>query len=684
VPAPPSSPEHGHGHGRGPGLGATLGASFGLLALGGATLPLDWGAAPALAGLVVALGLGGWRARTLRGMDAATIAALPRARRWIVAALVVLPAVIVVASAARAIAGLCVATPPAIAALLVLVGLAIVPARGRGTSAALGVVAAGLAIAAAIAAARFEAAGPGARGFAHGGPILGIHPFQTTAIVIDGHGPFDLPINDYVEPDGSKGYGPAALAEALQRDLEAIAAQQFSDGPARAYRAFAGARVEAVDLPATQERLDRPALAGATEPHIVVWSGTTGQGSRVEFVCPGARNDPRPRPAEAVMERMCPDKYSAEASAGLGLTGRWTGYTEGRGRARVSLAAALGWARSDDASGARVTLWEQRLWAWIVLLLIGALALRPGSAAGLARGAAALAGGGAAVLGAMVLGTCPPVQVGWLARAAAWRSPWSPGQWTPALAVTLACCAAAGSGVRRRGWQIAAAIGGGTIFLATIFFATIFLATIFLATWAVAGRLAALEWAVPAADGGLEPLARGLGEALHRGVAVDLPAAEAIAAAALVAGLLALVIAALGPALRLVRGLLRPDAADPATRGAARWIGPGLVGVVIVLAGLLVLSRKTLGGAALLTPALALALTAASGLACQMAGRGRWLRAVDHALAVGLVLWTAAAAWADRSNPMMAAALVVGVVAGLCGLTLLARPTAVRSGREST
>jgi hypothetical protein len=112
--------------------------------------------------------------------------------------------------------------------------------------------------------------------------------------VIDGYGPFDLPINDFVEPDGSRGYGPEALAEALQRDLAQIAEQQFADGPARAYQAFAGARVEAVVLPAQQERLDRPVEA-PTEPRLVVWSGTTGWRSRVEFVCPGQRNDPRPR-----------------------------------------------------------------------------------------------------------------------------------------------------------------------------------------------------------------------------------------------------------------------------------------------------------------------------------------------------------------------------------------------------
>lgn len=128
-----------------------------------------------------------------------------------------------------------------------------------------------------------EAQAPGARGFAHSGPILGIHPFQATAIVIHGYGPFDLPINDYVEPDGSRGYGPAALAEALQRDLAAIAEQQFADGPARAYQAFAGARGggggAAGAAGAPRLRRSRP---GRRSRGWWCGPGTTGWRSRVE------------------------------------------------------------------------------------------------------------------------------------------------------------------------------------------------------------------------------------------------------------------------------------------------------------------------------------------------------------------------------------------------------------------
>ncbi|HEY0137798.1 MAG TPA: hypothetical protein VGB85_27120, partial [Nannocystis sp.] len=269
---------------------AALAGGVGLVLLAGPGLPLAWGLLPAALALALAVVVGRWRTRDRAPED---LEAAPGSSPapWLLAPLLVLPAIVLVAVAARVIAAMCVASPPAIAALVVLCVLA--PAIGgarRGLGIGLALAIAALAVAAAIGAARFEAAGPGARGFAHSGPILGIHPFQSTAIVIDGFGPFDLPINDYVEPDGSRGYKPAELAEALQRDLAAIAEQQFADGPARAYQAFAGARVEAVLLPAIQERLDRPVEAGTSEPRLLVWSGTTGARSRVEFLCPGTRN----------------------------------------------------------------------------------------------------------------------------------------------------------------------------------------------------------------------------------------------------------------------------------------------------------------------------------------------------------------------------------------------------------
>jgi hypothetical protein len=139
--------------------------------------------------------------------------------------------------------------------------------------------------------------------------------------------------------------------------------------------------------------------------------------------------------------------------------------------------------------------------------------------------------------------------------------------------------------------------------------------------------------------------------------------------------LLALLATILGPLQRLGRELLGPGR-------SGRWSAAGLIALVVVLAGLLVLSRKTVGGAALLGPALALALAAGTGLAARLSGRGWWLRAADHLLMVGLVLWAASQAWASRGNLMMAATLLVGAAAALVSLILLRRPTAVRSRHE--
>ncbi len=167
---------------------------------------------------------------------------------------------------------------------------------------------------------RYEAAGPDAHGLAHSGPILGIHPFQTTSVLVDGHGPFDLPINDYVEPDGGRGYGPEALADALDRALESIAERVYPEGPVRVRRALIDAQVEAVYTPAVWERLSRDP-GEDIQPRFIVRSGSFGRHSRIEFVCPGRRIDPRGSQGESVMNKMCPDKYASEASAGLGVTG---------------------------------------------------------------------------------------------------------------------------------------------------------------------------------------------------------------------------------------------------------------------------------------------------------------------------------------------------------------------------
>ncbi len=632
---------------------AALAGGVGLVLLAGPTLPLAWGILPAA--LALALALASARAGGRGDLGEAPAVHMPRVSRWLhwlLVGLTVAPAIVVLAIAARVIAALCVEVPSVIAALVVLVVLAPMLARPRARLAAsLAIVVAGAALVAAGMTTRFEAAGPGARGFAHTGPILGIHPFQTAAIVIDGFGPFDLPINDYVEPDGSRGYGPVALAEALQRDLAAIAEQQFapavdrSAAAARGYAAFAGARVEAIDMPAVQERLDRPPERGDREPRLLVWSGTTGPRSRVEFLCPGSRNDPRPRGADDVMQRMCPDKYSSEASAGLGLTGRWTGYTEGRGLARLSLARALGWSRGDVREAAATGLWERRLWAWLVLALLVPLVLWPAGARGLARAAAGVSAAAVAVLVGMSVCTWPEVQVSLLERATPWASPWRLGAWTPALAIALM------AGLGRRAAIVPAV-------------------TLAVGTWAVAGALAATLWVGPIAD---DPaaLVAGLAGVAVRATDLDLATAEAIAASVVLAGMLGVIAAVLGPGMQRVQGLVQ---------GRVRWIGLAALGA----AGLLVLSRKTLGGAALLTPALALALVACTGRAAQAAvGRGqRMTRGLHHLWAVGLTLWSAGDAWFTRSNPFMAAAVLVAAVLALASLLLLVGPRAVRSPQE--
>ncbi len=608
-----------------------------LLLLTGPALAIAWGVAPAVIVLAAAVALAAWRGRTLAGAGgwSVVLSGMPRTSRVIAGAMFVLPLVIVTAVAARAIAGLCVAFPAITIGIAVLVVLA--PAvgrvRGRGAPVA-GLAAAALAIAATSWAVRFEAEAPGARGFAHSGPILGIHPFQSTAIVIDGYGPFDLPINDYVEPDGSKGYGPAELAEALERALHTIAEVHFADGPRRAREAFAGATVEAVTLPAIQERLDRPVAEGATEPRLLVHSGTTGRRSRVEFVCPGSPADPRPRGADAVMERMCPDKYSSEASAGLGLTGRWTGYTEGRGQARVSLAPL-----TEDLP--LPALWEERGWAWIVLIALVLATRWQVWATGLARATGGLWAAGLAVLAVMAVRTWPMVQVGLFEAGPTWMTPWALAPWVAALPVMLVVALGAGAG-----WAVAGGVLAVSLWTAGVLAATVVLRP---------------------GSAGFEGWAAAVGER----VAVDLTTAESAAALVIAAGLLRLLALAVGPAARRVAGAIAPQAPRPA------WLGVVIAG----LAGLVVLSRKTAAGALLLAPALALTLAAITGLAVTVAGPRRGLRVVDHAVAVGLVVVAAREAWAARSNEFMLVGLILGLLLAAASLVLLRVRTADPASR---
>lgn len=604
-------------------------ALAGLLVLTGPALAPAWGVAPAVLVLVLAAALAGWRGRTLAGAGGWTsvLAGLPRTGRVIVGAMFGLPLVVVAAVAARAVAGLCVAAPAltiGIAALVVLAPL-VGRVRGRGAPVA-GIAAATLAIAATAWAARFEADAPQARGFAHSGPILGIHPFQSTAIVIDGFGPFDLPINDYVEPDGSKGYGPPELAEALQRALHTIAEVHFEDGPRRAREAFAGATVAAVTMPAVQERLDRPVTEGATEPRILVTSGTTGRRSRVEFVCPGSPADPRPRGPDDVMKRMCPDKYASEASAGLGLTGRWTGYTEGRGQARVSLLPVV-----ERLPGAG--LWEERAWAWLLLLVLVIATRFSGWSCGLARATGGLWALGLAGLAVMAVRTWPEVQVGMFEAGPGWASPRALAPWLAAVPVMLAVTLGAGAG---------RALAGGVL-VASLWAAGFLAAAVMLRPGATGPSL--VDWVATIAER----------------VPADLATAEAVAGLVLAAGLLRLLVLVVGPGAARVAGAVGSQGRR------SGWLGLGIA----VAAGGLILSRKTAAGALLLAPALVLALAATTGLAATVAGRGRWLRVLDHAAAVALVVVAASEAWAARSNGFMLAGLVVAVALALVSLVML-------------
>ncbi|HEY8375412.1 MAG TPA: hypothetical protein VIK91_02940 [Nannocystis sp.] len=652
MPAGPASEKVGPA-GASVGAGAAaVAAGVGLLA--GLSLPLGAGFLPALAVGVCAIALVARRGP----LDPERLAALPRAHRVALAALLLAPAIPLATVGARALAGLAVAFPASLWAAVPALGIAC----AGGTRVGSHRLALPLLVAATLAAgavgARFEAAGAHARGETWSGPILGIHPFQTTAVLIDGYGPFDLPINDFVEPDGSKGYGPEALAAAIERDFHAIAAQQFAEhGPARAHAAFAGARVVAEELPEVRERLDR-ASERPTQPRLRFTSGGVGRRSRVEFVCPGALNDPRPRRPDAVMERMCPDKYTAEASAGLGLTGRWTGYVEVLGQPRLSLARALGWPRERVRQ-------ELQIWAFLALGLLGIAGW--GRAGGaplrLVRWGGALAAV-VAVLAILFIVTGFSVQVP--ATGGGGASPWAVAPWIALLALGSGHAALAGPARPAAAGRMAVAL------------------PLVAGTLGLAGSLAAAVWirpelAPPARPGDalpLEGLIAGLGEALHRETGIGLPDAEGIVAAAAAAVLIGLLAALVGPVTRFAGSALVPSRPVIGARVA--------LAAVIVPAALLVLSRKTAGAALLLPPAAALAWMAGSGLALAIPGRPgrRWPGLLDHLCAAVLVGLAGLEVLAAHDNHMTRIALIVCAVVAAAGLVLLRRaPGAAGLGR---
>ncbi|NVB41277.1 hypothetical protein G6O69_25785 [Pseudenhygromyxa sp. WMMC2535] len=244
--------------------------------------------------------------------------------------------------------------------------------RWRGLT--LAAAATALAIAAALLGARLEAQWPGARAFARSGPIIGVHPRQSVAVILDGYGPHDIVIDDYVDPRDGQGYDPEGWAAHLEAELHAIAERSYAQGPARAREAFGRAEVEVIAAQVAADERDAYPLARGVE----LRSGTTGAGASVRFVCPGQVFDPRasePRASERALASPCPRKYVVDGSTGLGLSPRWPGYSEARGGDRFRLARLLGWPRGEARDDRRRLALESGLWMIALVALALALAL---------------------------------------------------------------------------------------------------------------------------------------------------------------------------------------------------------------------------------------------------------------------------------------------------------------------
>lgn len=591
----------------------------GALLLLGFALPVGGGVLlPALA-VVVAAAIGLDRSRRIgawiqaEGGWAAALHPLGPAARIALLATVLLPAAVWLTLAVRVVGAVAVAYPAAIWSLgaIVVAGVALsfVPTGRARLPAALALAL--LVPMAGVWGTRYEAQAPDARGWAHSGPIHGILPFQITAVSIDGYGPFDLPINDYVEPDGSRGYDAEALAEALELAFDKIARVHFADGPARAAMAFRDAEVRANVTEPVQERLSREPTTDA-HPRFEVVSGTHGQRSSVQFVCPGRRDDPRGS-RESLMNRMCPDKYASEASAGLGVTGRWPGYAEGRGNERLGLSKAMGWTRSDDEFGRSVVTAEQRWLAWIALASLLALVGLAGRRT--ADGLRSLGGGvmiwTVVALVAAMFSTAIVPSVGLVGDLG------SPDvsrltAWLPALLL------AAGSGmydwtterstIRPASWRTVAAVA------------------VVAATFLVSTNLQMLSWVRPdlgvAPPGALpmEVWIAGAAELVGEPWGWTILEVEGAIAGCVVALAVALALALLrvGGEVTVVGWPLELGSKGASTAPSApgglqrrRWVGWGLLALA---AAALTVSRKTDGTAALLPGVIGVMLVGASGV----------------------------------------------------------------------
>jgi hypothetical protein len=678
-------------------IASVLAASVGLVWLAGASWPLAWGSAPAL-GLAIVVAIAVARrtgAAPLGGWPAAFAPRRPEVRVAIVVGTGFVAAVFGAAGLV-ALGQVLFAFPAAILPTLVAIAAL---AFGSQLSSWLRLAIAPALVGLALVGARCESEGVDARGGAYSGPILGIHPFQSTAVIVDGFGPFDLPINDFVEPAGGRGYDPVAYGEAIELALHRIAEVHFAHGPLRAHQAFADATVEPLSTSPVRERLDRdvPAsIADVPAPRIVVRSGTTGPRSRVEFVCPGQRDDPRPPRPDTVTSRSCPTKYAPEASAGLGLTGRWPGYAEWRGNERLGLVRALGGSRPlDEASrsdrererwgiGAIATLLVAVAVAWPSRRR-GALDLGPATMLVLPLGVLV-------VLVAVTQGR--PGAFAAFERAASWRSFTAEAGAAAATWIGVAAIAALWWPGRPRraddrSWP--------------------WLAALLLAAF-VASDLQGARWLSPAALGGEAPFADAVALLADRvaaalGLVADVGAAlpsdatpwlkseqvDAIAATCIAAALVAACFALVGAVARV------GDALPQRPRALSPWLALAAAGFAVALA----VSRKTDGGLALIPAATGVAIALGSTLR-RIAARGAWPR--DHvSLASNAVHWSWCAAGALATAPFFAVVgrdpvlwLYAGIATGALALQLAVvrrdpavrpasapRPDAPRAGSQS-
>ncbi len=624
----------------------------------GAALPVEHGWGLPVLALACAAAASVWR----DGGGAYRSASVRGASAWSASVLIWLAAAGLVAAATSIAVSVTLAFPGAVWALpVVLLGTAAAARVGPRSRLPVAMGMALLVPAVGVLGARHEARGPNASGWAHSGPIHGIHPFQMTAVRIDGYGPFDIPFNDYVEPAGDRGYGPQTYADALQRALHDIAETHFAHGPARAHRAFAQAEVESSTLPAVEEVLG-VSPGASTQPRVLVRSGGWGQHSRVEFMCPGKVDHPDGPEPDDLLRRMCPNKYAAEATAGLGVTGRWAGYTEAPGMPRLTLATATGRTRTTDALGASVRTWERR-WlslSWMALGLLALLGLpsRSWLTTGAPRFTAAVAIGGLSAAVVLAFESAPAVGgVAFFESGADADTPWL--AWLPVLLLFAGMPELRGR-----------AAGAGTAWGALALLA---------ATVAAVRSLARLEWISPVlrpTPEGTQPLERwiiGAGDLLARARGMDVLETEHGIAAMIVAVLAGGALAILARAATSVA-----EHAPPLQRLAPALRVPLAGLAILAVAAALVWSRKTFGGATLVPGAIGLTVVLHSGLAwVRQRGLVRaCLLVVAVALAAGLFLHSVS----TGSNPDSAwvqGFAWVGVLGALAGLGFFA------SGRES-